>query len=116
MNKHPSSAGLRQLADFLDNCAEEGIETAKPYICFWSHQIANDDPKVMRDSCIGLSKRLGLPIKMPTTNHESADVNFTVEFGGITTSFDYRAKYVCEQVTEMREVKVWKCGGVEVGK
>lgn len=112
---HPSSAGLRQLADFLDSCAEEGIDVNPlSYVFFNNPYGATKESQV--SVCAALSKRLPSSIKMDDPSMPYATAEITHEFSGVCATFRFSADALCEQVTEMREVKVWKCGGVEVTK
>ncbi len=108
MNKHPSSAGLRQLADFLDNCAEEGIGV-EPQV----------ELKLTKENIGPLLKRLHiLPPKLPDTTEKwsSIRIDASHKFGGCAVQLWNWRNEICELVTEMRPVEVWRCGGVEVGK
>lgn len=102
---HPSSAGLRQLADFLDNCAEEGID------CAVQARIT-----LTKENLIPLHKRLNLTPKFPEMVKDWESVRTDTDYHGLPLELWNWAQELCESTIEMRPTKVWKCGGVEVTK
>lgn len=114
---HPSSAGLRELADFLDNCADEGIDVQPCTYVYFSRyglNLGNDDAQ--RSIAAALAKRLNIPWHIPASVDSYTDAELKCNFSGVRADFHFKASLICEQVEVMRPVKVWKCGGVEVVK
>lgn len=106
-NVHPSSKGLRELAAFLDNCAEEGVEIPiSPYVHFGSYGYANKEQQ--RATCAALLSRLNQPMTMPDTPSAWADAKIPANFSGVEAHFNFSASAICEQVEEMQLVKVWQ--------
>lgn len=112
---HPSSAGLRQLADFLDNCAEEGIDVPPlSFVYFGSYSYPSHE--AARTVAAAVSKRLNIPFQLPEDGRQYSDAILKAKFSEVAVDFHFAAAAICEQVEVMQPVKVWKCGGVEVTK
>lgn len=103
-HQHPSSAGLRKLADFLDECQGGNVEVP-----------VSAELTITRANAGALFERLGLPLpEIPESSESYASIRATADdlFGFQVRLFAWRSD-VCEQVIEMRPVKVWRCGGLE---
>lgn len=114
---HPSSKGLRELADFLDSCVEDGLKVPPIQLVYIPPSLWDDQPNdQVRAACKELCKRLGVSVKVPGGDSPWASVDVQAKFDGVPFTVSFNAGVVLKQVEEMQPVKVWKCGGVEVGK
>lgn len=97
--KHPQSDELRRLADFMDGMAEEDIEVP-----------VEVSVKLNKGNVAAVFKRFGEPMLEVKEFVGIADsVCRRPKAWSIVTLFGWLSD-ICEQVTELREVKVWKCG------
>jgi hypothetical protein len=102
---HPSSAGLRKLADFLDGCASDLEVPVRATLTLSKENIG---------PLLKLLRILPPPMKDTSDEWESILIDASHKFDGLSVELWNWRREVCEQVEEMRPVKVWRCGGVEV--
>lgn len=101
---HPSSKGLRELAEFLDCCAADGVAVEPLLHVYFSQRRAGFE-RAQR-TCTELCRRLDTTITVGPGQYDDAMID--TQFSGVPVQFAFDKTAVCEQVDEPGTVRVWR--------